>query len=194
MSEENSTEKAAAAVAARRRARKSGDTPPSLPSAPGGVESPIAPDVAPVVTAPGTSVLVASSLVSEYAAQVYTGITGARIGAQNVSYGAGQQPLVQPQSNVYGTNPHEDNYVVAEFDAMESMVPPGCKTPVSRLLWRAGWRVRKDFYTDVTARRSPADQEAARLSPAKMPVGVDAPPPELTVAAAAIASPPGAPA
>jgi hypothetical protein len=37
-------------------------------------------------------------------------------------------------------------YVVAEHDASESIVPDGCKTPVSRTLWRAGQHVRKDVY------------------------------------------------
>jgi hypothetical protein len=195
MSEETSTstERAAAAVAARRRARKSGDVAPPMPT-PEALDAPVDPGAAPVTAGRGGSVLVASSLTAEFAAQVSTGVTGARIPTGDL-YGTGSQPLVQPMSTIYGTMPHADNYVIAEFDAEESMVPPGCRTSVSRLLWQRGWRVRKDFYEAVSQRRSAADQEAARLSPAKLPAGVTEPPAAMVVTPAAeIATTPGAPA
>jgi hypothetical protein len=184
MSEENNdAAEKAAEVAARRRRRKSGEEPPPLPTpAPEVTDKPVDPN-GPMAHRPGQPVLVASSLAATFAAQVYTGLTAARIPAGDL-YGAGRQPLVQPMSNSYGVIPHADNYVTAEFDAHESMVPQGARQPVSRLLWLKGWRVRKDFYEAVCARRSPADQEAARLSPAKLPEGVTDPPPELTTGVA----------
>lgn len=203
MSEETSTEKAAALVAARRRTRKSGAEPPPLPATPV-LDAPVAADApaeAPPAYRPGQPVLVSAALHAEFAAHVSTGITGARINAGDLMYGGGAaaQALVQPQSTAYGTTPGDENYVVAEFDAEESMVPPGCKTPVSRLLWQKGWKVRKDFYAAVAQRRSVADQEAARVSPAKLPAGGNQPPAGLINADTPTASPvitpaPGAPA
>jgi len=38
------------------------------------------------------------------------------------------------------------HYVVAEFDATETFTPPGCVTPITRVLWHAGNQVRKDAY------------------------------------------------
>lgn len=183
MSEEKtSTEVAAAAVAARRRAKKTGALPPPLPETPN-LPEPIA--ETPVQGRSNGPVAVASSLIAEFTAQEPTGLTTAYMGG-------GGQPLVQPTSNMYGITPRADNYVLAEFDASESMVPVGAKQPVSRLLWRKGWRVRKDFYAEVCKRRSAADQEAARVSPAALPAGVTDPPAEFV--AEPQASSPGAPA
>lgn len=37
-------------------------------------------------------------------------------------------------------------YVIAEQDAIESVVPRGCTTEVSRVLWHKGDRVRRDVH------------------------------------------------
>jgi hypothetical protein len=191
MSEENSAENSetnsgdaaveqARAVAAQRRRRKSGQEPPPLTTPPAGVlDKPVDPSGPP--PPPGRPVLVASALVAEFAAQTYNGLTAAWMPGLQPGY----QPLVQPTSNAYGVMPHAQHYVTAEFDADESMVPPGARQPVSRLLWLRGWRVRKDLYDAVCARRSEADQEAARLAPAKLPEGADALPPDTEPEAAA---------
>jgi hypothetical protein len=194
MSEEKtSTQAAAAAVAARRRAKKTGSLPPPLPETPSLPEPVAEPDPAQaeIQTGPTGAVVVASGLIAEFAAQTHNGLTSARLpsGAMGVP---ARLPLVQPTSTMYGRTPHADNYAVAEFDAHESMVPAMAKQPVSRLLWRKGWRVRKDFYEEVCKRRSPADQEAALMSPAGLPEGVTDPPAEFVAETASPAS--GAPA
>lgn len=38
------------------------------------------------------------------------------------------------------------HYVIAEFDATETIYPPGCTTPISRVLWHKGNQVRRDAY------------------------------------------------
>lgn len=87
-------------------------------------------------------------------------------------------------------------YVIAECEANEHTIPPNCKTPVVRLLWRKGDRVRRDLYEAVMAEHARrvdagiADQPI----PAALPEGVDqlpadvvASPPEVQGAAEAAA-------
>lgn len=38
------------------------------------------------------------------------------------------------------------DYVVAQFDASEQLVPSGCRTPITRSLWAKGQHVRRDVY------------------------------------------------
>jgi len=38
------------------------------------------------------------------------------------------------------------HYVTAEFGATETILPPGCTTPISRVLWHKGNQVRRDAY------------------------------------------------
>ena len=38
------------------------------------------------------------------------------------------------------------HYVTAEFDATETIYPPRCTTPISRVLWHKGNQVRRDAY------------------------------------------------
>lgn len=203
MSEEKtSTEAAAAAVAARRRAKKTGTLPPPLPEKPK-LPEPVAEskpepepeptaDVAPAQQrAQRVPVVVASSLIAEFEAQTNNGLTSTRLPSGALG-GPARQPLVQPTSNMYGTTPHAANYVPAEFDAHETMVPLMAKRPVARLLWRKGWRVRKDFYEEVCKRLSTADQAAALHSPAPLPEGRTDPPAEFVAETAPPA--PGAPA
>lgn len=40
----------------------------------------------------------------------------------------------------------KETYVRSEFDAYETLVPAGCVTGVSRMLWQQGQHVRRDIY------------------------------------------------
>lgn len=40
----------------------------------------------------------------------------------------------------------EDMYARSEFDAYETLLPAGCTTGVSRMLWQRGQHVRRDVY------------------------------------------------
>lgn len=50
-----------------------------------------------------------------------------------------------------------EHYVVAEFDASESVVPQGCVTPVVRSLWARGAHVRSDVYEAHVRARGASD-------------------------------------
>lgn len=52
-----------------------------------------------------------------------------------------------------------DKYVRSEFDASETMVPPGCVTGVSRSLWQRGQHVRRDIYEDYVKRYGSSQPE-----------------------------------
>lgn len=43
-------------------------------------------------------------------------------------------------------------YVRSEFDASETLIPTGCTTGVSRVLWQKGQHVRRDVYEDYINR------------------------------------------
>lgn len=43
-------------------------------------------------------------------------------------------------------------YVRSEFDASETVIPTGCTTGVSRVLWQKGQHVRRDIYEDYVKR------------------------------------------
>lgn len=43
-------------------------------------------------------------------------------------------------------------YVQSEFDASEALIPAGCTTGVSRVLWQQGQHVRRDIYEEYVRR------------------------------------------
>lgn len=49
----------------------------------------------------------------------------------------------------------DDRYIVSEFDASETIVPAGCTTGVSRLLWQRGQHVRRDIYAQYVNTHHP---------------------------------------
>ena len=60
-------------------------------------------------------------------------------------------PLLRRRLTVAELGGHVPNaamtdYQVSAFDATEQILPWGCKTPITRLLWRAGQHVRRDVY------------------------------------------------
>lgn len=56
-----------------------------------------------------------------------------------------RQPPVA-ESGGYLPSSQLREYVVAEFDAAEQIVPAGCRTAVTRSLWSQGQHVRRDVY------------------------------------------------
>lgn len=55
-------------------------------------------------------------------------------------------PLVVEEGGHVSEAILSDHYVISEFDAGETMIPPGCRTGITRTLWHKGNRVRKDAY------------------------------------------------
>lgn len=55
-------------------------------------------------------------------------------------------PVVREGSGYVSEAALGKHYVVAEFDATETIYPPGCTTPISRVLWHKGNQVRRDAY------------------------------------------------
>lgn len=150
-----------AALAARRRtSRRSKPDPTAVPT--GQPPAPVAGE-APV------AVIASRTLVSSFS----SGGLGRPIGGVWTG-----KPLVieVAPSGFSGVIPHDPDYVVADCDAQESMVPWRCYTPVNRTLWRRGMRVRKDLYDAVmAAHRERAEAgEAHTAPPAELPAGADA--------------------
>lgn len=79
-------------------------------------------------------------------------------------------------------------YVIAECEANEHTIPPNCKTPVVRLLWRKGDRVRRDLYDAVMAEHAKRAEQgvADQPIPAALPEGVDQLPPDVVASPATV--------
>lgn len=153
-----------ASIAARRR---QGRQTPTTDSA--AVPTGAAP--APVGGEPPVSVIASRTLVSSF----HTGGPARPVGG----LWNGKPLVVEVGSAGFaGVVPHDPDYVVADCDAQESMVPPGCYTPVSRTLWVRGQRVRRDLYEAVMAAHAgrAADGTATVAPPAALPEGRDAVP------------------
>jgi hypothetical protein len=74
-------------------------------------------------------------------------------------------PVVREGVGFVSEAPLSKHYVTAGFSATESILPPGCTTPISRVLWHKGNQVRRDAYElylekyghpDVTETAEPA--------------------------------------
>lgn len=150
----------AAGIAARRRNRKS-----ARPA-----EHPTGAAPEPVNGTDPVAVVASRTLVSD--------VAGASTPARPTGGVWLGEPLVLETSPyaVGGVTVESPTYVVADCDASEQMVPPGCKTPVARILWRKGNRVRRDLYEAVMgahAAKVAAGQDPAAAEPAALPPGVD---------------------
>lgn len=171
-----------AALAARRRGKKAQTGPPA--PVPGGTPAAVAGAVPHQVVASRT--LVSAHLGAE--------------GPPNATGGvflSGRPLILEPQPTSAVALPDDADYVIAECDAEESMVPSGCITPISRTLWFKGYRIRRDLYEAVLAAHAAAvaDGRATDAAPAQMPEGRDAVPATvLANPAPAVATPDGAPA
>lgn len=172
---------AIAAVAAKRRGRK------SAPQRAG-------------IAEPGAAPMAVQGVVPNHVVASRT-LVSAHLGASgppNMTGGifAPERPLIleaRPTGVLALPQDDADGYVVADCDASESYVPAGCYTPISRILWFKGYRIRADLYKAVmdehAARTATGDALAA--PPAELPLGRDQLPPEVI---AANAEPePGAP-
>jgi len=108
-------------------------------------------------------------------------LVAAHLGAGGPAYATGgvfaDRPLIlEPVPATAAALPVDDgNYAIAECDADEAMTPPGCYTPVSRLLWRRGYRVRRDLYEAVLAAHAAGVVTGTETAaaPAALPPGVD---------------------
>lgn len=60
-------------------------------------------------------------------------------------------PVIEIGGHVPEAELH-DNYVRSEFDASETLIPPGCVTGVSRMLWQRDQHVRRDIYAAYVQR------------------------------------------
>lgn len=187
---------AAAAAAAKRRATK--NRPNQTEAAVTAAVEPTPAPAAPII--PNKPVLVSRAMVAQIIFDAQnTSVTGARLPASDGGYGQPvpiQAPLIQPTSNAYGVLPNDREYVTAEFDAIEAMVPEGAKTPVTRVLWQKGWRIHRKLYTAVAERTSAEAQAEAAASVAKVPEGANLPPADMVTETASpiLSAPPGAPA
>lgn len=155
---------AIAAVASRRRNTK------RRPAA-GADTTPAGAPPALVDGDPTTTLVVSRTLVSSH-----LGAAGPPLPGRGTKF-TDQAPLVLESQPVTGdAYAADERYVVAACDAEESHVPPGCTTPVSRLLWFAGDRVLRTFYDDVMAAHAAraADGIATDAQPAALPAGRDA--------------------
>lgn len=154
----------AAAIAARRRAA----------IAPADQAPPAGPAPAAVGGRPPISVVASRTLVSQIAGH----------GPMRPAGGVwADRPLVIEVAPIgfNGVTPTDPEYVVAQCDAEESVVPPGCRTPTSRVLWQRGMQVRRDLYDAVLAEheRKAAQGRATAADPARLPEGRDAVPPQV---------------
>lgn len=153
-------------VAARRRNRKS-----AVPA-----EHPTGAPPAPVDGTTPVAVIASRTTVSGFV----TGSPARPVGGVWMG-----EPLVLETmpGAVGGIAPENPRYVIAACDAEEHVVPPGCYTPVSRLLWRRGYRVRRDLYERVMAEHAArvAADIATVAPPAALPPGIDAPPADALV-------------
>lgn len=144
-------------LAARRRATRN---PTPTPMAAGALPAPVAATVPDRVVASRTLV----------AAHVGAGGPAAPTGGVF----AGRPAILEPMPATAAVLPQDADYVTAACDAEESMVPPGCYTPVTRLLWHKGYRVRRDLYDAVLAEhaRNTAVGAPTAAAPAALPPGV----------------------
>jgi hypothetical protein len=73
--------------------------------------------------------------------------------------------------------PLKGDYVRASADVFEVMIPPRAKTAVERLLWRAGWLVRRDVHEAVLAAHAltVAEGTVSQAPPAQFAPGEDKP-------------------
>lgn len=55
-------------------------------------------------------------------------------------------PVVRQATGYVSEATLGEHYVLAEQDASEQITPPGCTTPIVRVLWHKGNHVRKDAY------------------------------------------------
>ncbi|MBA2695557.1 MAG: hypothetical protein H0U62_06855 [Actinobacteria bacterium] len=144
-------------LAARRRATRN---PTPTPMAAGASPAPVAATVPNRVVASRTLV----------AAHVGAGGPAAPTGGVF----AGRPAILEPMPATAAALPQDADYVTAACDAEESMVPPGCYTPVTRLLWHKGYRVRRDLYDAVLAEHAlnTAAGAPTTAAPAGLPPGV----------------------
>jgi len=144
-------------LAARRRATRN---PTPTPMAAGALPAPVA------ATVPNR-VVASRALV---AAHVGAGGPAAPTGGVF----AGRPAILEPMPATAAALPQDADYVTAACDAEESMVPPGCYTPVTRLLWQRGYRIRRDLYDAVLAEhaRNTAAGAPTAAAPAALPPGV----------------------
>jgi hypothetical protein len=65
----------------------------------------------------------------------------------------------------------DDRYVIAPCDASEHIYPPGCRTPVTRSLWRAGQHVPRHVFEawEVRQQALAEDQAEAETPPVPQP-------------------------
>jgi hypothetical protein len=71
-----------------------------------------------------------------------------------------EMPAVIESSGAVPPADNERFYRVAEHACYEQFVPPGCRTPVSRMLWNAGMLVRRDVYAAFERDRLAAPESA----------------------------------
>lgn len=151
-----------ATLAARRRQARKRPDPAAVPTgeapAPVGGEQPVA-------------VIASRTLVAAHS----SGGLGRPVGGVWTG-----KPLVleTSPSGFAGVIPEDPEYVIADCDAQETMIPPNCRTPVNRTLWHRGMRVRRDLYEAVMAahRERAATGQALTAPAAEMPAGADAVP------------------
>lgn len=161
----------AASVAARRRKAKSPTTGPAQPGA-----------VPAATPGSGGVVLASRTLVSAHGA----GGPARPVGGVWTGRPLVLETVPGAPSAVAGVIVDDPAYVVATCDAHESYVPPGCYTAVSKILWSAGNRVRKDLYDAVLAEHAArvAAGTATDPHPVALPPGIEAPPADTITAPA----------
>ena len=153
-------------LAARRRATRN---PTPTPMAAGASPAPVAATVPDRVVA--SRALVAAHLGAGGPAAPTGGVF------------AGRPAILEPMPATAAALPQDADYVTAACDAEESMVPPGCYTPVTRLLWQRGYRIRRDLYDAVLAEhaRNTAAGAPTTAAPAALPPGITDVPPTMLV-------------
>lgn len=136
-----------AALAARRRSgRKSGNR--SMPAAAAQAEPGTAAP-APAADAPATPVTV---IVDRTVVQGVEGTNrGPIVPVGGVWLGPPLVSEIAPAGAGGQVVPGGVDYVIADCNADEVLVPPGCITPVAKKLWTVGQRVRRDLYDAVMA-------------------------------------------
>lgn len=170
-------ESGTAALARNRRKTKAAPTSPVEIARPG--EAPAA-----VAGQTPVAVIASRTLVSSF----NEGGLGRPVGGVWVG-----KPLIVETApiGIAGVAPGSNDYVVAVCDASEQVVPPGCVTPTSRLLWKAGMHVRRDLHDAVMAAHAQraAEGTAGVAQDAALPEGVDGVPVDVLTPEAAAAQP-----
>lgn len=168
-SELTADEAGTAAVAARRRSRKAPPPPPAAAPAPPEVAA--AADAADGDAEAPVPVIVSRAALADYLQRA----DGAQ--ANFGSWGTMSTALPAVLAPHQGI-PVRGRYVRAEFDATEQMIPPRARTPVNRLLFRAGWHVREDVYAEILRQHregtsfeaiAPAEVEPPMKNPEHVP-------------------------